>query len=155
MWKMKHPNILRNRVTYYSLSSFSFGFLDFSSFISAYYHLHLVASRKGNMSEMHLKSVICLPHGTFVQKLVKDVNINDSSKIRGYLRISFIQTFLFSISKGNWELNESWNDVIPLVYLKWFHLMTELIYQGHIYMKLQKRLLYKENALSGSFEDWI
>lgn len=101
-----------------------------------------MANRKENKFGVNLKCVICLFPGSFDQNLVKDLNINDCSKTGGYLRISFIRILLFPISKGNWELNESWNDVVPLVYLKWFQWMRELIFRGHIYVQFQNWLLY-------------
>ena len=73
----------------------------FSSFISAHYPLYLLNRRKENKCGENLKSVFCFFPETLGQKLVKDVNINDFSKIRGYLKISFIWILPFPISKGN------------------------------------------------------
>lgn len=138
MWKWNIPPFYTIELTIFLGLLFHFS----SSFLSAHYHLHLMGSRKENKCGVNLKSVICLFPGTFGQKLVKDVNINDCSKIRGYLRISFIRILPFPISKVNWELNESWNDIVLLVYLKWFQWMRNLIFPGHIYVKLQNQLLY-------------
>lgn len=115
----------------------------FSSFLSAHYHLHLMGSREENKCGVNLKSVICLFPGTFGQKLVKDVNINAVRLgVIWEFHSSGFCHFPFPISKVNWEVNESWNDIVPLVYLKWFQWMRNLIFPGHIYVKLQNQLLY-------------